>query len=85
MKRVQIESKCSWCLNHEEDDMLVLLTCSFASSVWATMGIPEVHQDVDEGSAVEIIDELFRNCTKDKLVVIAMVCWNIWNRRNKCM
>lgn len=82
-KRVQVEPRCSWCLTHEEDDTHVLFTCSFARSVWATVGITEVQHHMDEGNAVEIISKLFQNCTKEKLVLVAMVCWNLWNRRNK--
>lgn len=47
------------------------------------MGMVEVRSDGYEGSAVDIFKQLVNTYTRDKLALIVMVYWNIWNRRNK--
>ena len=82
-KRVQIDTKCSWCLVRNEDDTHVLFDCSFARTVWTTLGVQEMLHINHEQSAVEIIYQLFNICTKENLALVAMICWNLWYRQNK--
>lgn len=31
----------------------------------------------------DIFQQLVSICTREKLALIAMICWNLWNRRNR--
>ena len=54
-KRVQIDTRCSWCLVRNEDATHVLFDCSFAWMVWARVGL----QEVDSGGYEESINDIF--------------------------
>ncbi|XP_074368774.1 uncharacterized protein LOC141708859 [Apium graveolens] len=82
-KRVEIASRCTWCLMRDEDTYHVMFDCSFARSVWARANIQEVDSANYTGDIVEFIQYLFFVCTRDKLVHLVMLYWNLWNRRNK--
>ncbi|WOG86655.1 hypothetical protein DCAR_0205872 [Daucus carota subsp. sativus] len=73
-KRVQIDTRCSWCLVHNEDATHVLFDCSFARMVWANVGLQEVDSSGYEGSINDIFRQLVSVCTPDKLALIAMIC-----------
>lgn len=61
----------------------VLFGCSFARDVWMKTGIHEVSMDRSQESIREVLSYLFSTCTKEKLSWITIVCWNLWNRRNR--
>lgn len=82
-KCVQVDTKCSWCLMPDENIEHVLFGCSFARDVWMKTGIQEVSMDKSQESIREVLSSLFSTCTKEKLSWIAIVCWSLWNRRNK--
>lgn len=67
----------------EEDANHVLFDCSFARALWLKVGIQEVNVVSYAWNIVEFIQHLFNICTMDKLVWIVMVCWSLWNRKNK--
>lgn len=82
-KMVQIDVKCSWCRMENEDDTHVLFTCSFAKSVWETTVVQDLIQVLPGDKVFDILQRIFANATTDQLVSIAVICWNIWTRRNK--
>ncbi|KAL8095515.1 hypothetical protein AgCh_036809 [Apium graveolens] len=84
-KRVQISTKCPWCMVKDEDIAHVLFGCSFAHGVWLKVGMQEMNNVDCQGSAWEILFNLVNSCTRDKLVWIVMICWSLWNRRYLCV
>ncbi|XP_074378458.1 uncharacterized protein LOC141719995 [Apium graveolens] len=82
-KRVQIPTRCSWCLVKNEDIGHVLFDCCFARNVWGKVAVPEVDIDRYQGSVWDFLIPLFNTCNREKLSLIAMVCWSLWNRRNR--
>lgn len=82
-KRVDISPICSWCLCRQEDAVHVLLDCFFSRSVWTNLGLQELINDDREGDILDIIQQLFDTYSVEKLTWIVIVCWNLWNRRNK--
>ncbi|XP_074356209.1 uncharacterized protein LOC141695902 [Apium graveolens] len=82
-KRVQIDQKCTWCLMRNEDATHVLFDCSFAREVWRNVGIPEVRFDGYTENIVDIFKQLVNDCPREKLAMIGIICWNLWNRRNR--
>lgn len=74
-KVVQIDTRCSWCLGPEENIEHVLFHCSTVNDVWLKVGIQEVNQ----GSVWDVFYFLFSVCTRE----ITMICWCLWNRRNR--
>lgn len=67
----------------DEDISHVLFGCSFANVVWLKVRSEEVNNVTYQGSAWEILYSLVNTCTKDKLAWIVIVCWSLWNRRNR--
>ncbi|KAL8119392.1 hypothetical protein AgCh_016783 [Apium graveolens] len=51
--------------------------------VWTNVGLQEVDSGGYEGSINDIFRQLVSVCTPDKLALIALICWNLWNRRNR--
>lgn len=82
-KRVQIALVSAWCLVRYEDATHVLFDCLFTRIVWENMGITKVSPGGYDGDVVDIIQQLVSTCTRDKLALIVMVCWNLWNRKNR--
>lgn len=62
-KRVEIDTRCSWCLVLNEDITHVLFGCSFAKVVWSKVGIQEVSTESCQGSIWEAFSHLFNICT----------------------
>ncbi|KAL8113302.1 hypothetical protein AgCh_020567 [Apium graveolens] len=83
MKRVQINVKCPWCLVKDEDATHVLFDCSYARSVWTQMGLTDVSTAGYEGHITDIIQHFAEKCSRGNFALILLVCWNLWNRRNR--
>lgn len=73
-KRVEIDTKCSWCLLKEEDIEHVLFGCSFARDVWAKVGIQEMSTKRCQGSVWDVFTYIFNTFTNDKVTFISMIC-----------
>lgn len=82
-KRVQIDTRYSWCLSQEEDIIHVLFRCSFAKKVWSRVGMQEINDETCQGSMIGIFQNLFSRSTREKIIWVAVVCWCLWNRRNR--
>lgn len=82
-KRVQIDTRCSWCLSQEEDIIHVLFRCSFAKKVWSRVGMQEINDETCQGSMIGIFQNLFSRSTREKIIWVAVVCWCLWNLRNR--
>ncbi|KAL8099398.1 hypothetical protein AgCh_031876 [Apium graveolens] len=60
-----------------------MFLCDFAKTVWLTAGLAHlVHCSVSD-TVCEIFTRVFDQGTMDQCVQTAMLCWSLWNRRNK--
>lgn len=66
-----------------EDAIHVLFQCSFARQVWESMGVATWVQIIPGETALDIFKRLFATGTMEQSVLIATLCWSLWNRRNK--
>lgn len=82
-KRVDISSICSWCVCSEEDVIHVLFECSFARTVWTNIGMQEVIREEQQRNVLYKMQQIFSKYGREKLAWIVMICWSLWNRRNK--
>lgn len=83
IKRVAETGQCPWCRNEIETDTHVLFTCDFARSVWYSAGLQQRVQALGQEAAFTIFLRIFETCTQEQNALVAMLCWSIWNRRNK--
>ena len=82
-KRVNIDNKCTWCRMYIENAKHVLFECSFAKQVWEESGLENHVQVLPNETMVEVFKRLLTTATKEQNVLVVMLCWSIWNRRNK--
>ena len=82
-KRVQIDIKCPWCRTENEDAIHVLFTCSFARSVWDASRLHHILEILPGDTVYDVIHRVYAVATNEQIVLITLLCWNIWNRRNK--
>lgn len=82
MKRVDTSIMCTWCLCRENDAIHVLFGCSFSQTVWMSLGLQELTHN-DRGDVLEKFQQIFSVYLTQKLAWIEIVCWNLWNQRNK--
>lgn len=66
-----------------EDVVHVLFECSLAKLVWEFMGLANWVQGMPHETIMDIFKRLFTTGSREQRVLIAVLCWNIWNRRNK--
>ncbi|XP_074333675.1 putative ribonuclease H protein At1g65750 isoform X1 [Apium graveolens] len=83
LKHVDINVLCPWCHSASETDTHVLFECGFAKTVWNMTGIFSSVQYSVNNSAGMVIRHMFENCSREQCVQVGMVCWSLWNRRNK--
>lgn len=62
MKRVQVNIKCPWCLDKDEDATHVLFDYSFARSVWTPVGLKKISTTGYDGHITDIIQQLVVKC-----------------------
>ncbi|KAL8125864.1 hypothetical protein AgCh_013243 [Apium graveolens] len=82
-KRVNIDSKCTWCRVANEDAKHVLFECIFARNVWSSVGMSEWTQAKQGETIFDHVKRLFSSGTNEQCALLALFCWSIWNRRIK--
>lgn len=82
-KRVQVDICCQWCLQAVENANHVLFECSFAKSVWTDERVNMDLQVLQGDTVFEVLNRVFARCNKDQTAQVIMICWSLWNRRNK--
>lgn len=82
-KRVNVEVTCSWCQTREENGVHVLFDCIFAREVWNAVGLSNLIQYTPGDNVFDVFLRIFDQCSRDQAALVALFCWNIWNRRNK--
>lgn len=83
LKHVNIDARCPWCHSAIENDTHVLFLCDFTKTVWCHAGMDRFVQSSSQDATFVVLQRAFDVCTKDQCVFIGMLCWSIWNRRNK--
>ena len=73
MKHVEVAANCPWCHGAHKIDTRVLFECDFIKTVWLAI---EVH-------AFDVLRRFFARCSTEQCVMLGMICWSIWNCRNK--
>lgn len=82
-KCVNVNLQCPWCHSAPESDTHVLFTCDFAKTVWLGTGLHHLVQVLPQDTTFLVLRNLFSACTRNQCVLVCMICWSIWNRRNK--
>lgn len=82
-KRVNIDGKCPWCRMEEEDEKHVLFECQFAKEVWTSTSMVQWVQISPGETISEVFRRLFSSGTRAQCALLALICWSLWNRRNK--
>lgn len=83
MKKVEISEECPWCHREVETDAHVLFDCDFAKTSWIGTGLQHLIQMASNDKAFEVLVKAFSSATREQCVQIGMICWSLWNRRNK--
>ncbi|XP_074374083.1 uncharacterized protein LOC141714463 [Apium graveolens] len=81
-KHVNVNVICSWCQMYMEDDMHVLFKCCFASEVWNAVGLRYLVITRVNDIVMSLLQRVFSTGSRDQVVMVGLVCWNLWNRRN---
>lgn len=81
-KQVVQNIQCPWYWSEIETDTHVLFTCDFARTVWHTVGLQQVIQALPHETAFMIFCRVFEKCTNEQCVLMGMISWGLWNRRN---
>ena len=82
-KHVDIDVRCPWCHSEIETDVHIMFLCDFARTVWLTTRVNHLVQCTMNESPCQIFTRAFENGTREQCVEIAMICWSLWNRRNR--
>ncbi|XP_074323048.1 uncharacterized protein LOC141659993 [Apium graveolens] len=82
-RRVIISTNCPWCHEAAEDAVHVLFQCSIAKEVWCSVGLYDVIRSVTNESVMTIIHGVSNVCTNEQFLMIGLICWSLWSRRNK--
>lgn len=82
-KRVNISDICPWCHTGKETDMHVLFYCDFAKTVWQLSGCQVLNMIMPDASVFEVMRRMFDSMSMDQCIWFCLLCWSIWNRRNK--
>lgn len=83
VKHVSVDTTCPWCHTENEDDLHILFQCEFAKTVWAMVGLQDEVVLSQNESCFNMFVRVFQMATIEKRVLIGMVCWSLWHRRNK--
>lgn len=80
---MNINGNCVWYHSAEESDVHVLFGCDFTKTVWVNSGLQNHVLVLPNESAFDVLLRVFHACTRDQSAIVGMLCWSIWNRRNK--
>lgn len=67
----------------QETDIHVLFEYQIAVSAWREVGFPDNISILPEDSVYDVIRRVFDRGNREQCTMLALVCWIIWNRRNK--
>lgn len=61
----------------------ILFESQFARYVWSQSCMAQWTQTLPSETILEHFKRLFNSGSKEKCVLLALICWSLWNRRNK--
>lgn len=82
-KFVNVEAACPWCHREVETGVHVMFLCDFARTLWLSTGLSQLVNCLASETPGVVLDRVFEQCTREQAVEVAMLCWSIWNRRNR--
>lgn len=82
-RSVQIDTVCQWCHIGQESDMHVLFECAFADAVWTDIGLKQFMDILPSDTIFDLFRRVFARCNREQCGLMGLICWSMWNRRNK--
>lgn len=82
-ERVQIDRVCQWCRAYEKTDIHVLFECQIAAETWREAGLQGNISILPKDNVFDVICRAFATCNREQCTLITLICWSIWNRRNR--
>lgn len=82
-KHVNVDKKCPWCFSELETELHVLFDCDFSKTVWTLTGLQNCVIRLQNESCLDFFARIFLAAVHDQCAMIGIVCWSLWNRRNK--
>lgn len=82
-KSVYVDVRCQWCQMCNELDVHSLFECEKAGVTWVTVGLRSYINIIQDDTVFDIIRRSFDRCNREQSTLLAMVCWSIWNSRNR--
>ncbi|XP_060968324.1 uncharacterized protein LOC133035899 [Cannabis sativa] len=79
-KHVDVSVLCPMCETHPENTSHALIECALTTSCWHFLG---VHCPYPPGTFASWLEHIFSSSATEDMCKIAMVCWALWNARNK--
>lgn len=81
-KNVNVPMLCSWCQTCAENDIHVLFQCVFAREVWESAGLSNLVTVGPNDNVLAVMKRVFQIGRNDQILMVALLCWSIWQRRN---
>lgn len=66
-----------------ETNIHVLFECALANAVWVDIGLWNSIIIFPGNGVIDVLKRVFANSSRDKCGLVVLVCWSLWNRRNK--
>lgn len=82
-KQVQIDVAFQWCHLCTETDIHVLFECQIARDVWSEVGLQQIIEIIPGDSIFDVVTRAFELGTREQFTLLVLLCWSIWNRRNR--
>lgn len=82
-RRVEIPDVCQWCHQEVEDAVHTLFSCSIAKEVWGSVGLRDMVRISSNDTVFTILKRAFTGGTREQSVMVGLLCWSLWSRRNK--
>ena len=82
-KRVNVNAECSWCHVAVENAVHTLFECSIAREVWNSVGLQDVFRVMNNDTVMTVLKRAINIGTRDQFIMVAVLCWSLWSRRNK--
>lgn len=83
MNNVVVTEVCSWFHMGREDDIHALFEYIFVREVWEAVGLQQWVAVRNNDTALEVLKRVFNAGTGDQGIMVGLLCWSIWCRKNK--
>lgn len=82
-KRVQIDKLFQKCRAYEETDIHALFECEIAAETWRESGLQGNISILPSDHVFDVLCRVFVACNREQCTLVTLMCWSIWNRRNR--